>query len=116
MRIKFVRANPQNRFVLLFIFILTGSQNVWGQDRFAQWFNPRLGQQKLQGSYQIEHFFARDVQGQESDLGWTQQETDVLIPLKQDETSEWALLGAPAMVTVSGTSSSGNLALLHLLV
>ena len=31
MRMKCVCANPHNQFVLLFIFILTGSQNVWGR-------------------------------------------------------------------------------------
>ena len=104
MRLKYVCTNPQNLFVLLFIFILTASPNVRGQERFARWFDPRLGQQKLQGSYQIEHFFARDVKGQESDLGWTQQEMDVLIPLKQEETSEWALLGGLNVIDMASSA------------
>lgn len=89
---------------LFCIFLLNGTNCVWGQKRMDQWFNPRLGQQKLQGSYQVEHFFARDVQRQKSDLGWTQQEMDMLVPLKQDETSEWALIGGLHVIDIASNA------------
>ncbi|MBN2376840.1 MAG: hypothetical protein JXD22_10580 [Sedimentisphaerales bacterium] len=101
---KRVCANTQNWSILLVIFILTGTHNVSAQDHFAQWFNPRLGQLKLQGSYQIEHFFSRDIKGQESDIRWTQQELDILIPLKQNDVSEWALLSELNIIDIDSNA------------
>ena len=77
-----------------------GAEEVRGQGELMHWMNPHLGKLRSQGSFQVSHFFEREVQNQDTDISWTQQELKFFTPLVQDEDSEWGFLGQVGVLDI----------------
>jgi len=85
--------------VLLFL-LWCGTETTRAQGELRHWMDPHLGNLRSQGSFQVSHFFAQEVQTQNTDVSWTQQKLKFLTPLVQDENSEWGLLGEVGVLDI----------------